>query len=127
MTVNNSDPADQPRLDPKVIFKLEQDLGEDSMFVIESYIETIEELLENLESSGVRTSRDDLHRWAHTLKSSSAIIGRAKLAAVAAHMEHQYQLRTQVDVQAFTQELRSEYRLFRDALTAYLGNNPGHL
>jgi HPt (histidine-containing phosphotransfer) domain-containing protein len=125
MTVKNSDPADQPRLDPKVILKLEQDLGEDSMQVIESFIETIEELLEHLETSGVRTSRDDLHRWAHTLKSSSAMIGGAKLASVAARMENQYELGVPVDVPAFSQELRNEYRLLRDAMAASIGPDQG--
>jgi HPt (histidine-containing phosphotransfer) domain-containing protein len=110
MSKIDPDPETQLTLDDKVIEQLKQDMGEDAVMVIESYVESIDEFLCDIENRTVRTSSDDLHRWAHTIKSSAASIGAMRLAHLAAQMENSYRDRLQIDLGQQLQFMQSEHR-----------------
>jgi HPt (histidine-containing phosphotransfer) domain-containing protein len=103
------DPENQLTLDDKIIEQLKQDMGEDAEMVIESYVESIDEFLCDIENSTFRTPSDDLHRWAHTIKSSAASIGAMRLAHLAAQMENSYRDRKQIDLGEQLQHMQREY------------------
>ena len=110
MSKIDPDPEAQQTLDDQVIEQLKQDMGEDAVMVIESYVESIDEFLCDIENRTVRTSSDDLHRWAHTIKSSAASIGAMRLAHLAAQMENSYRDRVQIDLGQQLQFMQSEHR-----------------
>ena len=110
------DPDSQVTLDDKVIERLRQDMGEDAPMVIESYVESIVEFLTDFENRTVKTRRDDLHRWAHTIKSSAASVGAMRLAHLAAQLENSYRDHRQIDLGAQLQSMQKEYRRFSDSL-----------
>jgi len=110
MTKIDPDPESQLTLDDKVIEQLKQDMGEDAEMVIDSYVESIDEFLCDIKNRTVRTSSDDLHRWAHTIKSSAASIGAMRLAHLAAQMENSYRDRIQIDLGDQLQKLQREYQ-----------------
>ena len=110
MSKIDPDPENQLTLDDKVIDQLKQDMGEDAEMVIESYVESIDEFLCEIQDSTFRTSNDDLHRWAHTIKSSAASIGAMRLAHLAAQMENSYRDRKQIDLGEQLQHMQSEYQ-----------------
>lgn len=111
MVIENMDPANQPSLDINVILRLEQDLGEDTSMVVDSYVESIKEQLQNLANSGILSKRDDLHRWAHTLKSSCNCIGALKLATMAAVLEFDFQQGKKINIDAELPPIQAEYEL----------------
>jgi HPt (histidine-containing phosphotransfer) domain-containing protein len=110
MTKLDPDPDNQPTLDDKGIDRLRQDMEEDTEIVIGSYIESIGEFLSHLENRDDDTPEHDLHRWAHTVKSSAATIGAMRLAHLAAQLENAYRDRGEIDVDAQLSDMRSEYR-----------------
>lgn len=110
------DPDNQLTLDNKVIDRLKQDMGEDADMVIESYVESIDEFLCDIENRTVRTPRNDLHRWAHTIKSSAASIGAMRLAHLAAQMENSYRDRIEIDLGAQLQSMQLEYERVSNSL-----------
>ncbi len=116
MSKINPDPDNQLTLDDKVIERLKQDMGDDAGMVIESYVESIDEFLSGIENSTLRTSSDDLHRWAHTLKSSAASIGAMRLAHLAAQLENSYLNRVQIDLGVQLQVMQREYQRVYDSL-----------
>ena len=115
------DPEAQLTLDDKVIEQLKHDMGEDAVMVIESYVESIDEFLCDIENRTVRTSNDDLHRWAHTIKSSAASIGAMRLAHLAAQMEHSYRDRVQIDLGQQLQFMQREYQRVHDSIGKFTG------
>ena len=115
------DPENQLTLDDNVIDRLRQDMGEDAAMVIESYSESIDEFLSEIENRTVRTSSDDLHRWAHTIKSSAACIGAMRLAHLAAQMEISYRDRVQIDLGAQLQSMQQEYQRVNQSLEKFTG------
>ena len=104
------DPENQLTLDDKVIEQLKQDMGEDADMVIESYVESIDEFLCDIKNRTFRTSSDDLHRWAHTIKSSAASIGAMRLAHLAAQLECAYRDSTKIDLDQQLQHMQHEYQ-----------------
>jgi len=110
------DPDNQQTLDDKVIERLRQDMGEDAGMVIESYVESIDGFLSDFEKRSPRTPSDDLHRWAHTIKSSAASIGAMRLAHLAEQLEDSYRNRVQIDLGAQLQVMQREYRRVNDSL-----------
>ena len=104
------DPENQLTLDDKVIEQLKQDMGEDAELVIESYVESIDEFLSDIENSTFRTPSDDLHRWAHTIKSSAASIGAMRLAHLAAQLENAYRDHEKIDLGEQLQHMQHEYQ-----------------
>jgi HPt (histidine-containing phosphotransfer) domain-containing protein len=116
MSKNNPDPDNQLTLDDKVIERLRQDMGDDASMVIESYVESIDEFLSDFENSTLRTSSDEMHRWAHTIKSSAASIGAMRLAHLAAQLEDSYLNRVQIDLGEQLQVMQREYRRVSDSL-----------
>ncbi len=103
------DPDGQLTLDDSVIERLKQDMGEDAGMVIESYVESIDEFLTDIRNRTPRTPSDDLHRWAHTIKSSAASIGAMRLAHLAAQMENSYRDRIQIDLAEQLASMQQEY------------------
>jgi len=91
-------------------------MGADAGMVIESYVESIDEFLNDFEKRGLRTSSDDLHRWAHTIKSSAASIGAMRLAQLAEQLEDSYRNRVQIDLGAQLQVMQREYQRVYDSL-----------
>jgi HPt (histidine-containing phosphotransfer) domain-containing protein len=116
MSKIDPDPETQQTLDDEVIEQLKQDMGEDAVMVIESYVESIDEFLCDIENRTVRTSSNDLHRWAHTIKSSAASIGAMRLAHLAAQMENSYRDRVQIDLGQQLQFMQSEHRLVQASI-----------
>ena len=110
------DPDSQLTLDDKVIEQLKQDMGEDADMVIESYVESIDEFLSDIENRTVRTPRNDLHRWAHTIKSSAASIGAMRLAHLAAQLENSYRDQIEIDLGEQLQNMQREYQLVSHSL-----------
>ena len=110
MSKVDPDPENQLTLDDKVLEQLAQDMGEDAPMVIESYVESIDEFLADIANRTVRTPSDDLHRWAHTIKSSAASIGAMRLAHLAAQMENSYRDRKSIDLGAQLQVMQQEYQ-----------------
>jgi len=110
MSITDPDPEVQVTLDDQIIEQLKIDMGEDAGMVIESYVESIDEFLCDIESRTVRTSNDDLHRWAHTIKSSAASIGAMRLAHFAAQMENSYRDRVKIDLDQQLQAMQREYQ-----------------
>ena len=104
------DPDSQVTLDDKVFDKLRQDMGEDASIVIESFVESIDEFLSDIENRTEQTSHKDLHRWAHTIKSSAESIGAMRLAHLAAQMEASYSKRKQIDLGRQLHNMQQEYR-----------------
>jgi HPt (histidine-containing phosphotransfer) domain-containing protein len=104
------DPENQLTLDDKVLEQLAQDMGEDAPMVIESYVESIDEFLADIANRTVRTPSNDLHRWAHTIKSSAASIGAMRLAHLAAQMENSYRDRKSIDLGAQLLVMQQEYQ-----------------
>ncbi|MEM7564873.1 MAG: Hpt domain-containing protein [Pseudomonadota bacterium] len=103
------DPDNQLTLDDNVLAQLERDMGEDAGMVIESYCESIDEFLTDIANRTVLTPNDDLHRWAHTIKSSAASIGAMRLAHLAAQMENSYRDRVAIDLGSQLQDMQKEY------------------
>ena len=104
------DPENQPTLDDKGIERLRQDMEDDTDLVIESYIESIAEFLAHIENRVEDTPQSDLHRWAHTIKSSAVTLGAMRLAHLAAQLENAYHDRIRIDVDAQLSDMLSEYR-----------------
>ena len=113
------DPENQLTLDDRIIDQLKQDMGEDAEMVIESYVESIDEFLSDIENRTVRTSNDDLHRWAHTIKSSAASIGAMRLAHLAAQMENSYRDRLQIDLPEQLQNMQQEYQRVNESVKKF--------
>ena len=109
MTIN-PDPDSQPTLDDSVIAKLRKDMGEDAAMVIESFCESIDDFLRDIENRTETTPSQDLHRWAHTIKSSAASIGAMRLAHLAAQLEESFRKRVQIDLGRQLQFMQQEYR-----------------
>lgn len=116
MSKNNPDPDNLLTLDDKVIERLRQDMGDDAGMVIESYVESIDEFLSDFENSTLRTSNDEMHRWAHSIKSSAASIGAMRLAHLAAQLEDSYLKRVRIDLGEQLQVMQREYRRVSDSL-----------
>jgi HPt (histidine-containing phosphotransfer) domain-containing protein len=55
-------------------------MGEDASLIVESYVESIDEFLSDISNRTLCTPSADLHRWAHTIKSSAASTGAMRLA-----------------------------------------------
>ena len=110
------DPDNQLTLDDKVIDRLKEDMGADADMVIESYVESIDEFLSDIENRTVRTPRNDLHRWAHTIKSSAASIGAMRLAHLAAQLENSYRDQVEIDLAEQLQHMQREYELVSNSL-----------
>lgn len=104
------DPDNQLTLDGAVLNRLRRDLEEDCDMVIESYLESIDDYLNEIENRHPRTPEDDLHRWAHTIKSSAASIGAMRLAHLAAQMENAYRYHQAIDVDTQLRSMQQEYR-----------------
>ena len=104
------DPENQQTLDDNVLAQLARDMGEDAGMVIESYVESIDEFLADIANRTVRTPSADLHRWAHTIKSSAASIGAMRLAHLAAQMENSYRDRVSIDIGSHTQVMQQEHQ-----------------
>lgn len=115
------DPDKQLTLDDKVIDKLRKDMGEDAAMVIESFCESIRDFLLDIENSTDTTPSQELHRWAHTIKSSAASIGAMRLAHLAAQLEESYRMRVQIDLDRQLQFMQQEYLRVNDSLEK-LGN-----
>ena len=96
-------------------------MGDDAGIIIDSYVESIDEFLSDIENSTPRTSSDDLLRWAHTIKSSAASIGAMRLAHLAAQLEDSYLNRLQIDLAEQLQFMQSEYRRVSDSLERFTG------
>ena len=110
------DPDSQLTLDDKVIERLRQDMGDEAGMVIEAYVESIDELLNNIHNRTGRTPGADLHRWAHTIKSSAAGIGAMRLVHLSAQLEHACRDRRRVDPGSQLQAMQGEYRRVNDLL-----------
>lgn len=104
------DPDNQSTLDGAVIARLRRDLEEDSDLVITSYLESIDEYLCEIANRQAQTAPDDLHRWAHTIKSSAASIGAMRLAHLAAQMENAFRAQQAFDVESQLRHMQEEYR-----------------
>ena len=111
------DPDNQPTLDAAVLEQLRLDMEEDSELVIDSYLDSIETYLREVERSDAMTPEQDLHRYAHTIKSSAASIGAMRLAHLAAEMENAYRDKRSIDVDLQLGRLRDEFGV----VTAGLG------
>lgn len=116
MTKPDMDMDSQQTLDDKVIERLRQEMGEDAGLVIVSFVESIEEFLGNIGNRTAHTPTRDLHRWAHTIKSSAASIGAMRLACLAARLEESYCNREQIDLVTQLRVMRREYRRVYDSL-----------
>jgi len=121
MTKLVPDPEAQLTLDDKVIEQLKHDMGEDAVMVIESYVESIDEFLCDIENRTIRTPSEDLHRWAHTIKSSAASIGAMRLAHLAAQMENSYRDRVQIDLGQQLQFMQREYQRVHASIGKFTG------
>ena len=121
MSKIDPDPENQLTLDDKVIDQLKQDMGEDAEMVIESYVESIDEFLSEIKDSTFRTPSDDLHRWAHTIKSSAASIGAMRLAHLAAQMENSYRDRKKIDLGEQLQHMQREYQIVSASIEKITG------
>ena len=111
-----SDFDSQQTLDDGVIDKLRRDMGDDAVMVIESFVESIDEFLSDIENRTSATPSNELHRWAHTIKSSAASIGAMRLAYLAAQLEESYRKRVQIDLGRQLQFMQQEYRRVNDSL-----------
>ena len=110
MTSHDPQLDNLPVLDDKAIARLRQDMGADADLVIESYIESIVELLELIDQRDESTLESDLHRWAHTIKSSANGIGALRLAHMAASVEEAFRDRIEIDLRLSLAQMRDEYR-----------------
>lgn len=110
------DPDSLLTLDDKVIDKLRRDMGEDAAMVIESFCESIRDFLHDIENSTETTPSKELHRWAHTIKSSAASIGAMRLACLAAQLEESFRKRVQIDLGRQLHFMQQEYRRVNDSL-----------
>lgn len=108
MTVK-PDPDSQVTLDDKVFDKLRQDMGDDASMVIESFVESIDGFLNDIKNRTEQTPHQDLHRWAHTIKSSAESIGAMRLAHLAAQMEASYSKRGKIDLGRQLRSMQQEY------------------
>ena len=116
MARTDPDPDSQLTLDNKVIEQLIQDMGDDAGMVIDSYVESIDEFLHDIANRTARTPSADLHRWAHTIKSSAQSIGAMRLAHFAAQMENSYNDRVRIDLDRQLQSMLQEYRRLNESL-----------
>ncbi len=114
--IAETDPDSQLTLDDRVIDKLRQDMGEDAAMVIESFCESIHDFLLDIENRTETTPSQELHRWAHTIKSSAASIGAMRLAHLAAQLEESFRKRVQIDLGRQLQFMQQEYRRVNDSL-----------
>ncbi|MGD2173666.1 MAG: Hpt domain-containing protein [Gammaproteobacteria bacterium] len=109
----------QLTLDDTVIDKLRRDMGEDAVMVIESFVESIDEFLSDIENRTSATPSNELHRWAHTIKSSAASIGAMRLAYLAAQLEESYRKHLQIDLVSQLQSMQREYRRLNASLEKF--------
>lgn len=103
------DPDSQVTLDDKVFDKLRQDMGEDASLIIDSFVESIDGFLNDIENRTEQTPQRDLHRWAHTIKSSAESIGAMRLACLAAQLEASYSKRGKIDLGRQLRSMQKEY------------------
>ena len=85
-------------------------MGEDASMVIESFCESIRDFLLDIENRTEATPSQELHRWAHTIKSSAASIGAMRLAHLAAQLEESFRKRVQIDLGRQLRFMQQEYR-----------------
>lgn len=113
------DPDSLLTLDDRVIDKLRRDMGEDAVLVIESFVESIDEFLSDIENRTSKTPNNDLHRWAHTIKSSAASIGAMRLARLAEQLEESYRRRVRIDLGRQLRSMQQEYRRVNASLEKF--------
>ena len=116
MPASDPDADSQLTLDDKVIERIRQDMGDEAGTVIESYVESIDEFLDDIRKRRRRTPSADLHRWAHSIKSSAASIGAMRLSHLAAQLEHCYREHRRIDLARQLQVMQREYRRVNDCL-----------
>ena len=99
---------DQPVVDNRVIERLRRDMAEETDPIIESYVESIFEFIEQFDNRGDLAPEDDLHRWAHTIKSAAKGIGAMRVAHLAEEIESAYRDRIRIDLDSYLASLKIE-------------------
>ena len=94
-------------------------MGEDASMVIDSFVESIDGFLTDIENRTEQTPHKDLHRWAHTIKSSAESIGAMRLAHLAAQMEASYSKRKKIDIARQLLSMQQEYRRVNASLQKF--------
>ena len=97
-------------------------MGEDAGIVIESFVESIDGFLSDIENRTEQTPHRDLHRWAHTIKSSAESLGAMRLAHLAAQMEASCSKRRKIDLGRHLLSMQQEYRRVNASLEKKSGD-----
>lgn len=108
-------------VDTRRLADLEESLGDGLGDVIDTYLEDAPRLIDEIEAAGRRSDLDNVHRLAHSLKSSSGIFGARALAALCYEIEQRVaggQPVGEEDIQA----LRAAFQKLRSVLNSYRPN-----
>ncbi len=103
-------------LDQSIFAKLHEDMGEDIQLVLDTFLESIDELLAELNSRSGSESSEAISRCAHSIKSSAASVGMMKLSAMAARLEKAQKLGESFDVDSMVEKINREYQQSRKLL-----------
>ncbi len=109
-----------PSVDMAVLDTLQEDLGEEGAELLAELIsdflrDSVRQMEKMLQAAEAQDT-DTLRHTAHTLKSTSAMLGAKKLSSLCARVEEQARLRNLTEALAPVQEIQAEYEVVRAAL-----------
>jgi CheY-like chemotaxis protein len=113
-TSNNSTAA----IDTKVFQELREMVNNDQVLagVVDRYIEESPDLLQSLTEALAQGEAEVLHRVAHTLKSTSAMLGATSLSQLCQELELSGQNRSLASLDAMVYQVKTEYEKVQTAL-----------
>ncbi|MEQ8381007.1 MAG: response regulator [Coleofasciculus sp. A1-SPW-01] len=109
-------PTKQPVLDPGVMQTLQEMAGDELSEVINCYLQEAPELLESMHDAVKQKDTDLLYHKAHSLKSSSQVLGVFKLAQLCQQLEALGRAGTIGEAEQLVLQAITEYQQVKQAL-----------
>ncbi|MEQ9548012.1 MAG: response regulator [Coleofasciculus sp. G3-WIS-01] len=112
------DVSNKPVFDPVIFQQLREMLNQEDVLaeVIKRYLEEAPKLLQNLSDALTQGQTELLERTAHTLKSSSAMVGATRLAHLCQELEAKAESETVEVKAALVSQINAEYEPVKRAL-----------
>jgi CheY-like chemotaxis protein/HPt (histidine-containing phosphotransfer) domain-containing protein len=126
-------------IDGQVFENLHHNLGEAVIDLITVYLDNSTKLVAEMREASVQESVDTLHISAHTLKSSSALVGAIALSSLCEELETMARAQELDDIVQKVEQVEAEYQRVEETLSASCsvslptvldaakGTNPAHL
>ncbi len=111
-----TDQPDTPAVDREQVATMRETLGEDFEEFMAVYLEDTEQALAAMPAAHEAGDIGEVHRWAHSIKSSSLAVGASRLAEMAKSMEEEARNKRLTDTPARIAALRNELTRVRSEL-----------